>query len=73
MKNLKKIRLRKGLTQSELASKVGVLNTTICNYESDYREPNLETLKRLASELGCTVDELLEDNDDDQTGTGSEA
>lgn len=64
MKNLKKIRLRKGLTQSELASKVGVLNTTICNYESDYREPNIGTLKKLSAALECTVDELLEDNDE---------
>ena len=63
MKNLKKIRLRKGLTQAELASKVGVLNTTICNYESGFREPNLETLKKLAAALECTVDELLEDDD----------
>lgn len=63
MKNLKKIRLRKGLTQAELASKVGVLNTTICNYESGFREPDLETLKKLAAALECTVDELLEDDD----------
>lgn len=61
---LKKIRTEKGITQEELANKVGVLNTSICNYEIGIREPNLETLKKLAEVLDCTVDELLEDEDE---------
>ena len=58
---LAKIRKEKGMTQEELASKVGVLNTSICNYETGIREPNIDTLKALAKALDCTVDELLAD------------
>lgn len=67
--NLKQIRIRKGLTQSELASKCGVTQQAISQYESGYREPNLEMLKKLASALECTVDELLEDNEDENNHT----
>ena len=69
--NLKSIRIRKELTQSELASKCGVTQQAVSQYESGYREPDLETLKKLASALGCTVDELLQDppeSADDQGG-----
>ena len=69
--NLKSIRIRKELTQSELASKCGVTQQAVSQYESGYREPDLETLKKLASSLGCTVDELLQDppeSADDQGG-----
>lgn len=69
--NLKEIRTKKGITQEQLASKVGVLNTSICNYETGIREPNLDTLKKLATALEVTVDELLEDTND-ETGTGRE-
>lgn len=62
--NLKRIRIEKGITQEQLANQVGVLNTSICNYESGTREPNIETLKKLATALDVTVDELLEDNND---------
>ena len=67
--NLKKIRTEKGITQEQLANQVGVLNTSICNYETGLREPNLDTLKKLATALDVTVDELLEDGPDDDTRT----
>lgn len=69
--NLRNLRIEQGLTQGELANKVGVLNTSICNYETGIREPNLEMLKKLASALECTVDELLQDppeSADDKSG-----
>jgi transcriptional regulator with XRE-family HTH domain len=62
--NLAKIRKEKGMTQEALANKVGVLNTSICNYETGIREPGLETLKKLATALEVTVDELLREDDD---------
>ena len=71
--NLKRLRTEKGMTQEELANKVGVLNTSICNYEARIREPNIETLKKLASALDVTVDELLEDETDDTERVGSQA
>lgn len=62
--NLAKIRKEKGMTQEALANKVGVLNTSICNYETGIREPGLDTLKKLATALEVTVDELLREEDD---------
>ena len=67
MDNLKRLRVEKGITQGELADKVGVQNTAICNYETGFREPNIETLKKLASALDVTVDELLKDEPDDES------
>ena len=62
---LAKIRKEKEMTQTELAEKVGVGDTAICNYEKGLREPNLGTLKKLATVLECTVDELIGDDDDE--------
>lgn len=52
-------RMERGLTQKELASKVGVKPMTIYNYESGEHSPPLETLKRIASALECTIDEIV--------------
>ena len=64
--NLKKIRTEKGITQKAIASEVGKTVGAISNYEIGIREPNLETLKKLATALEVTVDELLEDPDDER-------
>ena len=59
MNNLKKIRLERGMTQTELAEKIGITRTAICNYEAGTREPDFETLRKLVSVLECTLDELI--------------
>ena len=59
--NLKEIRNEKGMTQEELAQSCGISRQRVTNYEIGIREPDLDTLKRLASALDCTVDELLAD------------
>ena len=64
--NLAKIRKEKEMTQTALAEKVGVGDTAICNYEKGLREPNLDTLKKLATALEVTVDELIGDDDDSE-------
>lgn len=65
--NLEKIRTEKGLTQISVAESVGVTSQAICNYEKGIREPSLYTLKRLASVLDCTVDELLADGEENES------
>lgn len=55
---LKALRLASGLTQEELAEKVSVSRSSISNYESGNREPNNETLKRLAEYFDVLVDYL---------------
>lgn len=58
---LKKKRLALGLTQSELAEKVGVSLRTIQNYESGFhRATNINIVRKLAEVLGTDFDELLD-------------
>ena len=59
MKNLKELRLARGMTQSELADAVGLSFQAICTYELGTREPSLDTLRKLAEALDCTLDELI--------------
>ena len=62
---LAKIRKEKEMTQSEVAEKCNLKLPAYNHYETGRREPNLDTLKKLASALEVTVDELLEDDDDE--------
>lgn len=61
---LRDIRTKKEMTQEELAQSCGISRQRITNYEIGIREPNLDTLKKLATALEVTVDELLREEDD---------
>lgn len=56
---LRMFRELKGYTQEQLGELVGVAKTTIANYESGKRVPHVAKIKRLASALGISGDELL--------------
>lgn len=56
---LKILRERKGYTQEQLGELIGAAKTTISNYESGKREPDVEKIKKLARVLDTTGDELL--------------
>ena len=49
----------KGLTQKDLGNILGVSDGAVANYENSKREPNLETVLRLADLFGVTTDWLL--------------
>lgn len=57
--NLKEARLNKGLSQKEVAEKVGVAKSTYSLYESGNREPNVNTIKKIADTLEVSADLLL--------------
>lgn len=57
---LKLARLAKGLTQQQVAEKMGISNSTYCGYETGKRQPDVEKIKRLAAILDTTGDFLLE-------------
>ncbi|MFI5342158.1 MAG: helix-turn-helix domain-containing protein [Candidatus Methylomirabilales bacterium] len=58
---LKKLRIKAGLTQEELAKKGGVTYAYISMLESGAKKnPSLALVKKLAKALGVTVGELLE-------------
>ncbi len=54
---IKKFREQLGMTQAELAAKIGVGPTTIANYETAYSVPNPSRIKSIAAALG--VDESV--------------
>jgi transcriptional regulator with XRE-family HTH domain len=56
--NLRRIRVKKGLTQDELASKCGFYRTYINLVETAKRTPSSYNLYRFASTLNVEVDEL---------------
>lgn len=48
-----------GLTQQELADRMGVTDKAVSKWERDLSCPDVSTLPHLAGELGLTPDELL--------------
>lgn len=60
---LKQMRKEKGLTQEELAIKLGLGQSAINNYENTNREPEYSLLVKLADVLECSTDYLLGKSD----------
>jgi len=58
---IKKLRGRRGLTQGQLAEMVGTDKGSVCHWERGNYAPNGESLRRLASALGVTIDDLYGD------------
>lgn len=56
---LKDLREEAGMTQKQLAEKIGNSQRNISNWESGNSQPDLETVVRLADLFGVTTDELL--------------
>ncbi len=56
---LKEIRLQQGITQRQVADYIGCAPSVYSRYETGDREPSVETLKRLSSYLGVTIDALV--------------
>ncbi len=52
-------RLKRGLTQEELAGKADVPTVSVSHFETGHRFPNAESLRRLADALGVSADYLL--------------
>ena len=60
MLNLKLKRIEHGMSQKELAEKIGITTSMISNYETGKMEPMVPTLRKLAEVLETTFDHLLE-------------
>ena len=66
--NLEKYRAQKGWSQGLLAEKSGVSQTYISELEAHKKNPTIPIVKRLATALGVSISDLLED-DRPSTGT----
>ena len=55
---IRKLRKSAGLTQVQLAEKVGVTQATVSDWERGDYFPGAQKLPALADALGCTVNDL---------------
>lgn len=56
---ISKFRKEKGMTQEELAAKLGVSSQAVSKWENDASCPDISLLPQLSRVLGVTTDELL--------------
>lgn len=59
MNRIKELRENLNLTQTELGKKLNLSQITISGYERGYRDPDLETLLKLAKFFNVSIDYLL--------------
>ena len=64
MFRIQELRTERGLTQRELAEKIGVKNYTVANWEQNRTEPSVRDLIDLANFFECSVDYLIGREDD---------
>ena len=57
--HVRELRQKRGLTQADLAGRLGVPQSRISEIESGSRVPNLVTMLRLAAALDCKPTALL--------------
>ncbi len=62
---IKHLRTKANLTQKELAEKMNVTFQTISKWESDTNEPDIESIRRLSNVLGCSIEYLFNQDEDE--------
>ncbi len=66
--NLRFYRIKKGMTQKELASKLFVTRQSVSKWEQGINEPDIDTLKKLCSVLEINLEALLSDRPNENSG-----
>ncbi|RAX21217.1 MULTISPECIES: helix-turn-helix domain-containing protein [unclassified Actinomyces] len=64
-RNIARLRLSRGMTQEQLAQRMGVTPQAVSKWENDLNYPDVATLPALAALLGTSVDALLTVPDSD--------
>lgn len=67
MRGLKAMRRRAGFTVAQLAERLSVTRATVYFWEQGRYLPNAGLLPELAEILGCTIDELFTDPNEEHT------
>lgn len=57
---LKELRLKKGMTQQQMAIALDTVQTTYSGWEKDKREPSYDKLKTIANYFDVPIDYLLD-------------
>ena len=61
--NLISLRKMRGMSQEDLADRIGVTRQTLSKYETGESLPDLEKSKAIADVFGITIDELVNGDD----------
>ncbi|MFB5451111.1 helix-turn-helix transcriptional regulator [Enterococcus faecalis] len=64
---LKKLRMKKGMKQSELADILHLRQSSISDYENNRSTPNPETIKKIAEYFNVSANYLLDISDKNDT------
>lgn len=62
-RKLRRLRMLTGMSQQQLAKKAGKSQAHVCNLEKGKVQASAPTLKDLADALGCTIADLLRDEE----------
>lgn len=57
--NLKEIRLKKGMTQQQMADLLGLSQPVYAHYENGARQPSIEVLIHMSEKLMVSVDYII--------------
>lgn len=58
-KEIRKMRIRAGLTQSDVARLLRITQVTVCHWERGDSTPRIRHLPKLAAMYGVSVDEII--------------
>lgn len=67
MNEIQMRRIAIGITQDQLAEKLGVDRSTVTKWELGKSYPRASLLPKISEILGCTVDELFENCEEKET------
>jgi transcriptional regulator with XRE-family HTH domain len=56
---IKSLRIAAGLTQDELAKKIGTTQERICMWERGKIKPSVDMLKKLSAAFGVKIEDLI--------------
>ena len=63
--NLRKLRKKRNITQTRLATEIGISQEAISGFENNGNNLKIEYLKKMAAFLNTTIDYILECTDND--------
>lgn len=64
--NLKTVREERGFTQEEIAKEVNINRVNLAYYENGTKIPSVAVLTSIADVLNCSIDGLLDRNNDNR-------
>lgn len=70
-KQIRSLREKEGLTQKQLAEKLNLPHQNLSNYERNFRQPDYDSLLKIASYFDVSVDYLLSRTNNPNTETSN--